>query len=60
MAAVAMIISIISWAPKEKRSRVTGGTELGLATIVFQPTMAIFAAIILAALIVGVLQGLAG
>jgi hypothetical protein len=56
----AVILGIIGWARKEEHRVAAAAGLLGLATIAFQPAMAIVAAIILAVLIAGILQGLLG
>ncbi|MBC3945354.1 hypothetical protein H8S21_08440 [Erwinia persicina] len=60
MGAGAVILGIIGWARKEEHRVAAAAGLLGLKTIAFQPAMAIVAAIILAVLIAGVLQGLLG
>lgn len=60
MAAGAVILGMIGWARKEERRIAVAAAMLGLATVAFQPAIALFGAIILAALIVGILQSLLG
>lgn len=60
MAAVAVMLGLIGWARKEERRIAAVAAILGLATIAFQPALVFVAAIILAALIIGILQSLMG
>lgn len=60
MATGAVIFGLIGWARKEERRIAAVAAILGLATIAFQPAMAILAVIILVVLIVGIVQNLLG